>query len=90
MTEMKNLCRALIWSACFLELSGEDTVDPDSAMKALEEMAATLQSATVGEKQAFSSTCTEEANRLTIDAGSEYAKAAEFIRGLPKAFGISE
>ncbi len=32
---MKNLCRAIIWSACFLDLSDDDIVDPDSAVKAL-------------------------------------------------------
>jgi hypothetical protein len=85
---MKSLCRAIIWSACFLEMSEDDIVDPDAAVKALEDMASTLQAATKEEKAAFVSACTEEADRLVKDAGQGYAKTAEFVRGLPSALGL--
>lgn len=84
---MKNLCRAIIWSACFLELSPDDIVDPDSAVKALEDIANTLQSATDEEKEAFRQECSEEASRLE-KAGPPWVKTAEFIRSLPEANGI--
>jgi hypothetical protein len=83
---MNNLCRAIIWSACFLELSDDDIVDPTSAIKALEDMASTLQQATEEEKQVFAAVCTEEAARLENEPG--YARTAEFVRGLPAAFGL--
>ena len=61
---MRNLCRAIIWSACFLELSDDEVVDPHSAVKALEDMATTLQQATEEEKQMFAAVCAEEAADL--------------------------
>lgn len=87
---MKNLCKALIWNACFLELSDDDTINPDSAVKSLEDMATALQSATEEEKQVFVISCQEEADRLSKEAGPEFAKTGEFIRSLPKAVGIQE
>jgi len=84
---MKSLCRAIIWSACFLELSSDDIVNPDSAVKALEDIGSALQDATEEEKEAFRRACSEEAFSLE-KAGSGYAKTAEFIRGLPESVGI--
>jgi hypothetical protein len=83
---MKNLCQAIIWSACFLELSPDDIVDPDSAVKALEDIATALLAATEEEKQAFRQTCAEEAARLENDPG--YTKAVEVIRNMPHSVGI--
>jgi len=71
-----------------LEMSGDDTIDPDSAVKALEDMAATLKEATEDEKKAFVATCAGEADKLQREAGSGYAKTAAFIRGLPEALGL--
>ena len=82
---MKSLCQAIIWSACFLELS-EDAVDPDAAVKALEDIASALQSATDDEKRAFTAECAAEADRLQDQA--VYAATADFIRNLPSAFGL--
>jgi hypothetical protein len=85
---MKSLCRAIIWSACFLELSEDDIVDPDSAVKALEDIASALQDATKEEKAALVLACVEEADRLVKEAGPGYTKAAEFVRSLPGALGL--
>jgi hypothetical protein len=87
---MKNLSRAIIWSACFLELSSDEIVDPDSAVRALEDIAATLQDATKEEKEAFIAACAEEADRVGKEAVQGYAKAADFIRGLPESLGLVE
>jgi hypothetical protein len=83
---MKYLCRAIIWSACFLEMSDDDIVDPDSAVKALEDIASTLQQATEEEKQMFAAVCAEEAADLQNEPG--YARTADFVRGLPAALGL--
>jgi hypothetical protein len=84
---MKNLCQAIIWSSCFLELSPDDIVDPDSAVKALEDIATALQAATEDEKEAFRQECSEEALRLE-KTGAQSAKTAAFVRSLPEANGI--
>jgi hypothetical protein len=42
---MKTLAKALINAAAFLELSSDDVVNPDGAVKALESIAYTLHSA---------------------------------------------
>jgi hypothetical protein len=85
---MKNLCRTIIWNACFLELSGDDVIDPDSSVRALEDMAVTLQEATVEEKAAFAATCSEEAAAMSMKHDPASAKTAEFIRGLPESLGL--
>lgn len=84
---MKNLCQAITWSSCFLELSSDDIVDPDSAVKALEDIATALQAATEQEKEAFRQQCSEEASRLDKE-GPAWVKTAEFIRSLPEANGL--
>jgi hypothetical protein len=83
---MKSLCRALIWNACFLELSGDDILNPDSAVKALEDMAFALQEGTDVEKAAFIEACRDEAAKLA--SSPEYSKTAEFIASLPVSVGI--
>jgi hypothetical protein len=50
---MKSLCRAIIWSARFLEMSEDDIVDPHSAVKALEDIATALLGATEEERRTF-------------------------------------
>jgi hypothetical protein len=69
-------------------MSDDDTIDPDSAVKALEDIATTLKEATDDEKRAFVVACAEEADRLQREAVPGYAKTAEFIRGLPEAIGL--
>ena len=83
---MKALCQAIIEAACFLELSGDDTLNPDAAVKALEDISAALLSATDQEKQAFISACQDEALRLQSISG--YVRTAEFVRSLPYATGL--
>lgn len=85
---MKHLCRAIIWNACFLELSGDDVIDPDSAVKALEDIAAALQEATEEEKAAFIESCSDEAEQLRT--ASSQSKTADFIASLPSAIGLVE
>jgi hypothetical protein len=85
---MKSLCRAIIWTTCFLEMSEADVVDPDAAIKVLEDLADTMQGATNEEKRAFIATCADEADRLQRDDFPPYRKTAEFIRSLPQSLGL--
>jgi hypothetical protein len=85
---MKNLCETIIWSACFLELSEDDVVDPDSAVKALEDMAYSLQQATDDEKKAFVEACESVSASLEQENQPEYSKTIEFIRDLPTSMGL--
>jgi hypothetical protein len=71
-------------------MSDDDTIDPDSAVKALEDMATTLKEATDDEKRAFVVACAEEADRLKREAGPGYTKTADFIRRLPEAIGLCD
>jgi len=58
---MKALARAIVDLAGFLELSGDDVVDPDSAVTALESMAVELAKATPAEKRAIRAAAMERA-----------------------------
>lgn len=69
-------------------MSGDDEVDPDSAVKALEDIATALQAASKEEKAAFIAACAEEADHLVKDAGPGYSGTAKFVRGLPDALGL--
>lgn len=83
---MKNLCRAIIWSVCFLELSDDDIVDSHAAVKAMEDIATALREASEEEKQAFMAVCAEEADHLQETPG--YRQTADFVRSLPAAVGL--
>jgi len=84
---MNNLCRAIINVARFLELSGDEVVDPDAAVAAIEDIGAALQSANSAEKQAFISVCESEAIRLRL-AGD--LQSSDFVGGLPIAMGLAD
>lgn len=86
---MNSLCRALIWNACFLELSDEGVVDADAAIAQMEQMATLLQESSSQEKSAFIAACASEAERLRKEAGTLNATAADFIAALPKSLGIA-
>jgi hypothetical protein len=67
-------------------MSDDDIIDPDSAVKALEDIASTLQEATEEERRVFAEACAEEAAKLQKEPGS--AGAADFVRDLPAALGL--
>jgi hypothetical protein len=50
---MKTIAKAMIGAAAFLELSSDDTVNPDDAVRALEDISGTLQSASPDEVAAI-------------------------------------
>ncbi|MBV6843752.1 hypothetical protein KWH29_00015 [Xanthomonas campestris pv. paulliniae] len=79
---MESLCRSLIAAFVFLELSGDDVVDPDSAISAAEGIAAELQGASLEERTAFVRVCEQEA------ATSRDQRFAHFVAGLPYSTGL--
>ena len=85
---MKNLCRALIWNACFLELSEDTDLEPDPAVRALEQMATILRQSTPDEKAAFIQECKSEAARLRVAGNARDSKAAAFVEDLPESLGL--
>jgi hypothetical protein len=50
---MKTLAKATIQAAAFFELSSDNVIHPDDAVKALEDISATLQSASLDEVTAI-------------------------------------
>ena len=61
----------MIGAAAFLELSSDDTVNPDDAVKALEDIAATLQSASPDEVTAIRAALQE----LIAEERASFARA---------------
>jgi len=78
---MKSLAKALVEAVAFLELSGDEVVDPDSAVRALEWIAECLKSASESEKQALLDYCQEKAA-----SGTE--KQQEFYKTFSVAMGL--
>jgi hypothetical protein len=85
---MQHLCRALIWNACFFELSDEETLPLDVAVAQLESIASHLQAATTEEKAAFVASCQNEAHRLRAEGSPTYAAALSVIEALPERLGL--
>ena len=50
---MKHLARAVVESFAFLEVSDDDTVDPDDAASAMEGMSATFSECSTAERKAL-------------------------------------
>ncbi len=48
---MKAIATALLNLAAFVELSGDNVIDPDSAVRALEQLSVDLDKAEMGEKE---------------------------------------
>ncbi|MCP3048443.1 hypothetical protein K6X13_15280 [Xanthomonas euvesicatoria pv. allii] len=83
---MESLCRSLIAAFVFLELSGDDVVDADSAISAAEGMAAELQGASLEERRTFVRICEQEA--VAIKSTSRDQRVAHFVAGLPYSIGL--
>ncbi|WP_115560819.1 hypothetical protein [Xanthomonas arboricola] len=83
---MEHLCKSLIAAFVFLEFSGNDVVDPDSAIEAMEAMTLELQSSSAEEKEALIRTCAQEA--AAIRSASRDERLANFIADLPHATGL--
>jgi len=87
---MKSLAKALVESAAFLELSGDELIDPYSAVQALESISHSLQDASDEEKCALIDYCREQDSRLSDTRGSQDERRRDFYRGFGEAFGLTE
>ena len=81
---MRTLANAIIDLAAFLELSGDDVVDPDAAVNALESLAFALNSATPEEVAAVRSAIRDQ---LTLSPSRE---RAEFLRSFAESVGLPQ
>jgi hypothetical protein len=85
---MKALARALINAAAFLELSGEQALDPGAAVQALEEIAYTLSHCTAEEKAALVEVLAEM-RAIEIESGPR-PEVLEFLDTFLVSFGLEE
>ena len=74
--------RALVNTLAFLELSEDDVVDPDSAVKVLEHAAHLLGELDASDKDALRSFVAHEA------AGEPDGPRRDFLLDFPEAFGL--
>jgi hypothetical protein len=84
---MQILAKALIDTAAFLELSGEDVIHPDDAVRALESIGHTLHSATPAELSAISAALSDLI--AAEQAGSARADLLGFYEHFFENFGLS-
>jgi hypothetical protein len=75
---MKALAEALVESAAFIELSGDDVIDPDSAVQALESIAHSLSAASEEEKNALLDYCRKKAAALAGVKNESDVKRRDF------------
>lgn len=82
----RTLMRALLDAATFFELADDETLDPDSAVEQMEQMAVTLVGLSPDERAGllrFAAEVAEEARR----AGDE--ERAEFLENFGESFGLA-
>jgi hypothetical protein len=79
----KHVAQAIVEVAVFLEFSGEDAINPDTAVQVLEQLASTLQMTDSGTK---SSLCAQF-KKIAMEYSDEQA---EFVEGLGEALGLIE
>jgi hypothetical protein len=77
------LVRVIAEQAAFLELSGDDVVDPDSAVAQLEAIASALQALSVSEQQQFALLTRQLADH------QKDQRRADFFRNLAPHLGLT-
>jgi hypothetical protein len=85
---MKTLARALINAAAFLELSGEQALDPGASVQALEEIAYTLSHCTPEEKGTLAEVLAEM-RAAELETGPR-PEVLEFLDTFLVAFGLEK
>ncbi len=77
----RHIVKALVDVVLFLELSDDQTIDPDRALGAVEQMAANLQALDAASQRALA---------LGIQSlAADYPTNEQFVRDLPEALGIT-
>lgn len=85
---MKNVARALMTTAAFIELADEETIQLDAAAEALEQIAATLQAVTPEEYELLEIVAAELAQEAR-EGGPVSAHAVSFYETFIENFGVS-
>jgi hypothetical protein len=85
---MDHIARALVNVAAFLEFSPDDILDLDSAVKAMEDIAAELGRASNEEREALARVCAKERDIRARTPG--YEATAEFFANFIEDFGVGE
>ncbi|HYE73632.1 MAG TPA: hypothetical protein VEF04_09875 [Blastocatellia bacterium] len=76
----------IIYQAVFLELSGDDIVDPDAAIEQLEYISWSLQQLSEADRLTFIQFVNEEA--LKAEAAGSNEELVDFLKTFPEAFGL--
>ncbi|EJL98178.1 hypothetical protein PMI18_04116 [Pseudomonas sp. GM102] len=79
----KQIVRAIVEVAVFLEFSGEEAINSDAAVQVLEQLASTLQ---MMDSETKSSLCSQFEN-IAVEYSDEQA---EFVESLGEALGLIE
>jgi hypothetical protein len=87
---MKSLAKAVVEAAAFLELTGDDVVNPDSAVQALESVRDAPRGATGEEKQAILDYCRDQASLLKAARSEQEQRRRDFYSGFGEAIGLTE
>jgi hypothetical protein len=87
---MKALARSVIKATLFLEASGDDVVDPDAAVRALEGIAHELASTSEAERLALREVLDEliRAEQAGPSDSAPRAEAVAFYRSFMENFGL--
>ena len=80
----RALVATIAQMAIFLELSDDSVIDPDAAVKQLEEMAFTLQKLSGPEQTEFVRILEE------LAAENSFEDQRDYLRRLPEALGIAQ
>lgn len=74
--------------AAFLELSGDDIIDPDAAVTQLENLASDLQELAEEDRRTFVQFVGEVASMRQAEGGSE--ELLNFLKSLPSNLGLTD
>lgn len=86
---MKAFATALLNMASFIELSGDETIDPDSAVAALEQLACDLHDATPGEIEYLKAAIREQVGHLSSEARTpDDQRKVDFLLNFLENLGI--
>jgi len=86
--KMKNLSKVIVDISAFLELSGDDVIDPDSAIKAMEMIGSELKKATPEEKESIAVAAKAAATSARSRGATE--EEIEFYEGFMENFDLLE
>lgn len=82
----KALMRIIIQNICFFELSSDDAVNPDDAVREIEGIASELNDLNDADKEVF--ICFIQEYALSEEEAGQPEKRVEFIKSIPISLGL--